>query len=952
MGLGLLERPDRALSDAARAGSEGAQLIGRERELATSARFLDVAADGPAGLIFEGEPGIGKTALWNATLERAASRRCQVLSYRAVRSEAKLSFVALADLLAGVPDQLIGDLPEPQRRALEVALLRVDPGGSPPDQRAISMGFLSVLAALGRSATVIVAVDDVQWIDGPSARVLEFAARRIEGRAVGILLSLRTAGDVRVPLALDRALDEKRLERVPVGPLSLAALHHLIAARLGHVFPRPTLVRIDEASGGNPFFALETARALLRSGSEGMRAEALPVPDTLKELVADRIQTLPARTRDALVVAAAASQPTVDVVNKAMPDSGGDGAAALTTAQEAGIIEIDGGRVRFTHALLSSTVYSQAGSDRRRKLHRLLGDLVGDVEERARHLALAASGPDEKVAAALDEAAVLASARGAPDAAAGLCEQAVKLTLPDDPGHVARRRAQAAEYHFAAGDTGRARTLLDQVVASAPPGPARAAALRQLAEVRYHDDSYPEATCLLRDALDEAGDDPRLRARIELDLAWGIVAGADVPGAEPHARAAVALAEEVGDRTVLAESLAGVAMVDFLRGRGMADDQIQRAVELEEPVRRIPIQRRPAVLYGLMLMATRRLDEAAATLEKVHAQVRERGEESALPLLLLFLTELECWRGNIEVAAAYAEEGHRAAVQTGGDAVLAAALCSKALVHSRLGDVEAARKDAQDSLDLLLQTGWTLASLWPLGVLGFVELSIGDHAAVDRVLGPLIDFVAGTGAGDPSAAPFIADEMEALVGLGKLDRAAHLLARLETESERSGRPWAVAAAARCRALLLAAEGDLDAASHAIEEALAIQETLDLPYELARALLVKGQIHRRNKEKLQARASIERAVALFEELGSAAWAQRARRELARTGVRAAPQELTETERRVAELVARGLSNREVAQKLFVSPKTVEANLSRAYRKLGIRSRAELRRRSTRHGTTPN
>jgi hypothetical protein len=252
-------------------------IVGRDKELAAADEFLDSLSHGSAALVFEGEPGIGKTTLWREVVTRAEARGVRVLASRPAESEARLTFVGLGDFLNGVDERVFDALSEPQRRALDAALLLVDPKGVKPDPRAVATAFVSVVRAI---APVVVAVDDLQWLDGPSWSVLDFALRRLETEPVGFVAAAR----------IDSGGPPRRLadaRRVHVGPLSLAALHDILSAELGYAFTRPTLVRIEETSGGNPFFALELGRALLESG-EPRPGAALPVPETLRELIDGR----------------------------------------------------------------------------------------------------------------------------------------------------------------------------------------------------------------------------------------------------------------------------------------------------------------------------------------------------------------------------------------------------------------------------------------------------------------------------------------------------------------------------------------------------------------------------------------------------------------------------------------------------------------------------------------
>src|SRR5215210_3259127 len=386
-------------------------LIGRDEELNAVRAFLSDSRDGPALVLLEGEAGIGKTSVWEAVIAAEGHRR-QVLRARPAEAETALSFAGLSDLLAGVLDAALTGLPAPQRRALEVALLLESGGERQPERRAVAAGFLGAVRALARAHHVLVAIDDVQWLDGPSAAALAFTLRRLEGARVDFLLTERVDAGAPSALGLDRLPPELKAQRIRIEPLSLAALQRLVHVHLGAIFPRPMMRRIHDSSGGNPFFALELARALepLEPPAPG---EPLPVPDKLHVLVEQRLAGLPRETTEALLAAALLGQPTLPRVEVAL---GPHAAQALLPAVEAHVARIEGEHVRFEHPLLASGLVEITDARTRRALHGRLAEVAEEPEERARHLALAAEGPDESVAATLAAAARAVAARGAPEA--------------------------------------------------------------------------------------------------------------------------------------------------------------------------------------------------------------------------------------------------------------------------------------------------------------------------------------------------------------------------------------------------------------------------------------------------------------------------------------------------------------------------------------------------------
>ena len=388
------------------------EVIGRDHELHSIEAFLERINDGPVALVLSGEAGIGKTILWEAGVEQATERYGRVLSHRSVEAEALLSFAGLSDLLAPVFDDVAPALAPLRRRALEVALLLAEPGNESSDPRAIGLALLDVLRMLVEDSPVVVALDDVQWLDTSSAAVLQIALRRLRDERVGLLATLRKMPGVAAPFELERAFPDERLQRLWVGPLSLGALHHLLREQLGLELTRPELARVQETAGGNPFFALELGRELIRTNTRAAAGRTLRVPESLHELLGGRLARLPTETFAVVLHAAALARPTVEVVALAHGDREVV-LEALDAAVREGVVELEDSRIRFAHPLLASICYEQAPVRMRRSVHETLAGAVMDLEERARHLALAAEGPDAAVASELDAAAERAAARGA-----------------------------------------------------------------------------------------------------------------------------------------------------------------------------------------------------------------------------------------------------------------------------------------------------------------------------------------------------------------------------------------------------------------------------------------------------------------------------------------------------------------------------------------------------------
>ena len=917
-------------------GDERDPIVGRERELASVSRLLEPVEEGLRVLLLEGEPGIGKTTVWEHALADAAERGYRVLACRPAEAEAKLAFTALGDLLAPIADHGLPGLPEPQRAALEVALLRAAPSGAPPDRRAVGTAVYSLLRRSAEERPLAVAVDDIQWLDRASRATLSFALRRLGDSPVAVLAARRLEPDRRVDaLDLEAGLPG-RVEHLWLGPLSLSGLYHLIRARVGHVFARPTLRRIAQASGGNPLFALELARVLVETGARPGPGEPLPVPETLGALLAARVERLPAAVRDVLLAAASLSNPDLGSIGEAL---GEDAVRQLVVAEDAGLVEIREGRVRFGHPLLASTVYSSAPEGTRRAVHRRLAEVLSAPEERARHEALGAAGPDERVAVSLDAAAGDADSRGAPEVAVEFSELACGLTPPRARDDLARRMLDLCGYLFRAGDADEARRLLEALVDEHEAGRLRACALELLARLLHVAGTAPEAVSRCRQALAEAGSDPELRARIHATLA--LVSWHDFELAREHARAALDLLDRLDDPDpgVLSQALMAYVEGEFYAGRAPPADAVQRGLELERLAPSPVVADRMSAALGVWLKYQGDFAEARKRLEAARRAAIDEGDESSLPYVIGHLPQLELWTGNWLDAERYALEHLELAEGTAQPDQRRQALFNLSLVHALVGSVEEARAEAEELQAEAEEVGDDWGASNAGAVLGLLELSLGRAREAAEHLRRNFELRERIAATEPIRA--YADYVESLVELGELDRAEKVASLLDARSRASGRAALLAVSSAARGLLAAARGDLDGAAEALEAAIAQHERVTVPFDLARTLVAVGQVRRRRGERKAAREALEEARRIFEQLGAPLWAARADAELRRVPIRrGAPQELTPTEEQVAELVAVGRTSREVAQALFVSPKTVEANLTRIYRKLGIRSRAEL------------
>jgi DNA-binding CsgD family transcriptional regulator len=926
-------------------GSTARQLVGRRSEKGSIARFLNAVSSGPAALVLEGDAGLGKTVLWEWGLRRAEEGSYRVLAARATPSDAKLSYAGIDDLLGPVLDDSLPAIPAPRRGALEVALLRRTPRGRSPDRWAVAKAVLDVFRVVAARSPLVVGIDDVQWLDRPSASVLAFALRRLQEERVGALISVRTSLEDEPPLDLDHAFPPSGIERMRLTPLERTDLQRLVRSQVGVVLPQPLMTRVLETSGGNPFFALELAREVVRRGVDKLvQDQHLGVPSTIRDVVVGRLAPLTGPTQRLLLYAAALAQPTIQLLRSV---GGGQSERAMDEAVDAGIIEVDSDRVRFTHPLLASVLSSSTDAATRRRIHRRIARAVVDPEEQARHRALAAVGPDAETATMLEKAARHASSRGAPEAAGSLLLYARRLTPASLASEAFHRGVEAIDHLFYAGERKRAEELANEILPSVQDDSDRAAVFYRLGLIQARDARWHEADRHFRMAASLAQDDAGFRADVEQELAMTALVRGSLQECIGHARRALELAETAGDPSVLTRATGTLLHFEFVGGGGVRIDLAARLTELEHTA---PSVTRPEIAFldfrvarGIVLKWADDFAAARPVLVQRYEEALTAGDEVALPFILYQLSELECWAGRWDEAERYASEGLAVPHDSETDLMVPVVLYAVALLHACRGDIEATRAAASEAQESAMRTANAPVLLMIAAVLGFLELSLGNCAAAHGHLGPVAEAMLGMGASEPGILRFMADEVEALVGLDELDQAREKTSYLENRGRELDRPWALVTGARSRALLLAAQGDLPGALAAVEDALRFLVRLDVPLEEGRTWLVAGTVARRAKRKRQAKEALSRALEIFEGLGAALWSAKARAELARVGLRPPTSlELTPTEARVAELVAAGQTNREVAAQLFISPKTVEANLSRIYRKVGVRSRTELSR----------
>jgi DNA-binding CsgD family transcriptional regulator len=914
-------------------------LVGRIDEVRVLDGFLADPLAGPRSLLIEGEPGIGKTTLLDQLLAAARERGYAVLSCRPTRSEMDLSYVGLVELFDPLDAPAVAALPAPQARVLNMVLRREEPDGT-FDRLSLGVAVVAAVRALTADRPVLLAVDDAQWLDHPTARTLAFAVRRLAGAAVRVAVvrspvrgSDREAVQWRTELSRAMPLDTVRL-----GPLGPSELSRILRRALGWVPAWPRMVRIAELSGGNPLYALELTRAFggVRSGEDLDHA----LPDDMAELARSRIARLPARVRAAVELASVPRAPTVDLLGLLDP-ARLDLRDVLAVAERSGILALDGDRIRFAHPVLAAAAYGSIPAGRRRELHRAVALLADDIEERARHLAAATGGPDQQVALVVTGAAEQAWRRGAPDAAADLLRLACRLTPPGDTEALALRRTAYGRLLYSAGDGPGAVAELESVVADLPPGLVRARALYHLMYVTRLSGALGRAVAYGHQAAGEASDDPSFQAEVYELLSR--ICDNDIAGKLDAARRGLdALARiAVPDPEVVFYVRAALVEAEFYAGLGIHLDRLD-GLDPGTRTRFPPVRTasRGDDLVGRLLAYDGRIDEGLATLRAMYDRACV-GARSILPAVLGWMAEAQLLAGRFAEAAELTREAIERAQESGAADGTPWELGLHAVALALLGRLEEAESVATRVLDRARADPAVGLDEAPARLaLGSVAAARSRYADAVVQLGALDRLKRDAGIREPRLCAHAGDLVEALLGAGDLAGADEAQARFEEEAQASGGLPSRAGAARCRALVLAAAGDLSGALDSARRSREILDGLPMPFERARTVLALGQIHRRRKEKRLARDALAEALAAFEALGTPVWAQRARAELERVPSRPATDGLTPTEETIAGLVGAGLTNREIADRTFLSPKTVEVNLTRIYRKLGVRSRAAL------------
>jgi DNA-binding CsgD family transcriptional regulator len=899
-------------------------LVGRRNERARIDRFLDELRDARGGtLVLRGEAGIGKTSLLEYAIEHAANIR--VLRAVGVESEGSLPFSGLHELIHPLLG-LLDELAEPQARALRGALAVED---VPVLNRfSVYAATLGLLLAEAERQPLLCVVDDAHWLDAASVEAMLFAARRLRAERVGMLFSARD------PHA--RVFSAPGVPEMYVGGLEPSDARTLVAANARDRIAQSVIEQLIRVTEGNPLALLEIPAALddrQRAGLEPLD-EPLPVSRRVERAFTVRAASLSPEARSALLLVAASHSHETDEVRYALAAEG-IGPNALREAEAEGLLII-GAELRFSHPLARSAIYKAASPSERRSTHRRLAEVTNESDRRAWHLAAATLHPDEEVAAALKHAAETARRRGGVSAEALALERAARLT-PDNQAR-ARRLLGAGLAAEAAGWLEVAERLLAEAADLSSDPTLRAEAISKRSYVLFDRGKLGEAYDLAMGEFDRLEES-------QPKIAAAILVGSGVIHVLHH-RLDIEAAASMAER---ARKLAGyegrtnLDLCHMLAWTRALLGAVSEAAGFAQSCRdHVDASTVVAVDIATDLIYLEQYTGARDLLEAIVSHNRDVGALEILAYALDQLARVQFRSGDLTRAYLTSLESVQLTEPLGNDVALAASLAWLALLEAALGRDEDSESHATRALGIAATRDDRWNIVRARSALGFAALSSGNVDEAVEWLEPAARMLEEGSLRHPNFFRIDADLIEAEVRLGSKDQAQAHLSRLEQQAQATGSPWANAVAARCRALL-ASKDDVD---DAFLLALALHQRDPSEFERARTQLSFGESLRRRGYRRQAREQLHGALETFERLGSRPWTKRVRSELRATGETLqrrgskVQEELTPQELQIALSVAEGKTNREVGARLFLSPKTVEFHLSHVYRKLGVRSRAEL------------
>jgi DNA-binding CsgD family transcriptional regulator/tetratricopeptide (TPR) repeat protein len=895
-------------------------LYGRAGEIDRVNALLDAAAEGQSGaVVFVGEPGAGKSALLDAACD-LASGVTTVLRAGGVGSESDLPFAGLDQLLRPILDRL-DRLPTPQAAALRGALGMESTGTS--DTHNVSLGVLTLLGEAGDGNPVLAVVDDAHWLDHESARALVFAARRLHAEGVVMLFGARTG-----------QFDASSLPEIALGPLDTDATAEIIQEGSGTEVAYDVAQRITAATGGNALAVAELA-TLLTAGQISGRDPLplnLPVSARLDSLFADRIEGLTEACRQVLLVAAADDTGSTSVVF-----SGGQRLGSqpddLEGAERLGLVEVDGTEVRFRHPLVRSGVYGTATFSERRRAHSALADVfeqLGDEDRAAWHKAAGALAPDAEAAEGLDRAAGRAHVRGAYATSANAFEKAAELSDTDQRRGM--RLAEAAGEAWLAGLLPRAARLVESAEQLVQDPSSLAECYRVRGSIELATGAAPNtAAILIKAARYTAGVDPGRAVELLALAGEGASLGVDTGAANEIREIAAGLTTSESVRDQFFARL----LVGFTR---LPDDPEVASSALREAIAFAEDETEDVDLLLAAGRAAFYIGDDAAALE-FHSRILDRARRIAsvgcLAIAGSRMALAEMLVGRWGPGMATAEETSRMAEDTGQMELAAHAVVWQGLVAAWRGESDECRRLTERAHAITLRHPMLFVEDAIRWVNGVLELGFGRAPSASAHLRGIVHPVIMNAASlDGVEAAILADD------IGETDRWMRWLVETATLSD-SG--WARARLAHGQALL--AEDPVEA-EQLFDTALSEHSQGNRSFERARTELAYGTFLRRQRRRVDARGHLRSALTTFDELGAVPWADRAQAELRASGETARRRDsstildLTPQELQVANFVVQGMTNREVAAQMFLSPRTIDYHLRSVFTKLGITSRTEL------------
>ena len=858
------------------------RVVGRARELASARAHLSAEAAG--SVLFTGPAGIGKTTLLDATADDAVTMGYAVRRSRAAASESGLPFLGLLDLIGEDVSEFAGALPIPLRRALDVVLLRADPPEHGADALAANLAALEVLQAMVYRQRLLLVLDDVQWLDSPTRGVLDFAVRRLAGRRLAVVAAVRGAdnSDIESLLPEPRAV-------IAVGPLTEPEIAHVAELGTGRMPTPGRAAALYRLSGGNPFLAIELARA---AAAIPPGVEDLPVPQRHRPVLAARFAGLSPTGRRTLLAAALLARPTT----RALTEIGGpDG---LAEVEAAGVVQRTGDLIEFDHPLLAAACREEADAVAIRAMHAELCSVTGDAVQRARHRALSVSGVNEHVAAEVEAAADEAAGRAAVAAAAELARHALVRTPEAALEDRVRRAVKAAKWFEQVGESVAGGELIQPLITELPPGPLRARCLMTMATVVGQE--IRGSIALRQEALAQPGLQPAEEIETLLELGSAYI-NIDLAEAQKAVAAAGAKARAEGHASLAAQAAMWEAHADFFAGVPLPQSTAW-ALARSHTWDSAPVYDHPEVVLAWEATYTDE-DQAKAVrlFETIASRARDFDDLISEGAVALHRAEAEIRRGRLDTADTFAETGYRILSDGVRDQF---PLYVRAHVAAWRGSLDLARRLAGEGLRMAREGGDAIFEVQHRLVLGFTEVSAGRYEAACGHESALRDLLDRMRWGHPGTYRWQGDAVEAFLGMGRVGEANEVAVRLWDQADRLSLPGCRALAARCDGLIHAHAGDLKQAQDSLLHSVHLMDSLEMPLERGRSLLALGIARRRARQKAAARQALTEALEIFTAAGASLWAGRVKDELDRAAGTHGRGELTSGSARSRTLLPRG------------------------------------------------